>query len=149
MKLYTIGFTKKTAMSFFESLKQNGIRVVIDIRLNNSSQLSGFAKGNDLEYFLKEICGISYVHYVSLAPTKDILDSYKNKKISWLEYENLFNPLLHKRDSLRELVEKYNADYDGLCLLCSEHKADNCHRRLVAEYIKENSPDLNIEIVHL
>jgi|LSQX01.1.fsa_nt_gb uncharacterized protein (DUF488 family) len=149
MKLYTMGFTKKSAKDFFTILKRNNIEKLIDIRLNNASQLAGFTKGNDLKYFLKEICDIEYIHDTDLSPNKEILDDYKNKKISWSQYEILFNSLLKERKINSKLEIKYNNQFDNICLLCSEVTADNCHRRLVAEYIKNNNPDLNIEIIHL
>ena len=149
MKLYTIGFTKKSAQQFFEILDRNKIQKVIDIRLNNSSQLAGFSKGTDLEFFLKKLCNIKYVHDIELAPTKEILSDYKKKKISWEEYEVNFISLLNKRNSNNNIVNKFYDEIDGVCLLCSEQLADNCHRRLVAEYLKEKLTDYNIEIIHL
>ncbi len=149
MKLFTIGFTKKTAQDFFTLLKKNSIRKLIDIRLNNASQLAGFTKGNDLKYFLKEICDIEYIHDTELSPTKEILDDYKNNKISWYQYEIFFKSLLEERKINSMLKTKYNNQLDKICLLCSEVTADKCHRRLVAEHIKNNNPNLNIEIIHL
>jgi len=95
LRLFTIGFTKKTAKRFFELLKNNHIKKVVDIRLNNASQLAGFSKGEDLKFFLNEFCNIKYLHDIDLAPNKKILDDYKNKKISWQQYDLLFNNLLH------------------------------------------------------
>lgn len=149
MKLFTIGFTKKSAKEFFDLLKSNNIKKIIDIRLNNSSQLAGFTKGNDLKYFLKVICNIDYEHDISLAPTQEILDGYKKKKINWDQYEQLFKNLLIVRNSIDCINYKTKKDYDNLCLLCSELSPKNCHRRLVAEYIKENNLELNIQIIHL
>jgi uncharacterized protein (DUF488 family) len=149
MKLFTIGFTKKSAKEFFDLLKSNNIKKIIDIRLNNSSQLAGFTKGNDLKYFLEVICNIDYEHDMSLAPTQEILDGYKKKKINWDQYEQLFKNLLITRNSIDTINCKNKNDYDNLCLLCSELSPKNCHRRLVAEYIKENNPDISIEIIHL
>ncbi|MGG7153047.1 DUF488 family protein [Clostridium neonatale] len=149
MKLYTIGFTKKSAQQFFEILGRNKIQKVIDIRLNNSSQLAGFSKGTDLEFFLKKLCNIKYTHDIELAPTKEILSDYKKKKISWEEYEVKFISLLNKRNSNNNIGNKFYDEIDGVCLLCSEQLANNCHRRLVAEYLKEKLTDYNIEIIHL
>lgn len=144
MKLFTIGFTKKTAEEFFTKLKQARVRCVLDIRLNNSSQLSGFAKQKDLEYFLKELAGIHYFHMPQLCPTNEILDAYKKRKITWQEYEDRFVDLLTQRrveDEVRmELL-------DHGCLLCSEDKPDHCHRRLVGQYLSQKLGGL--EIVHL
>ena len=128
---------------------KNKIKNVVDIRLNNKSQLAGFSKGEDLKYFLNEFCGIEYKHDNDLAPTKEILNSYKDKKISWQQYEELFHELLNKRNTKELLDKQYNTNFDGVCLLCSEATAEQCHRRLVAEYIKRCYPDLMIHIIHL
>lgn len=147
MKLYTIGFTKKSAEEFFTLLKKHSIKKVIDIRLNNGSQLAGFSKGKDLEYFLREICGIEYEHNISLAPTKGILDNYKQKKISWFDYEEQFKSLLVNRNIKDNLNRHTDKNDDGICLLCSEELANYCHRRLVAEFLKSLNPE--IEIIHI
>lgn len=144
MKIYTIGFGKKSAKEFFSILIDNGVRYVIDIRLNNVSQLAGYTKKMDLEYFLKTIANINYLHIPEFAPTKQLLDDYKSKRISWLEYENTYNKILEKRQSLSEFdVSLFN----NACLLCSEPTAKQCHRRLLAEYLVTQIP--NLEIVHL
>lgn len=143
-KLFTIGFTKKTAKDFFAILKRNNVNNVIDIRLNNSSQLAGFTKGKDLEYFLKEISGIAYTHMPEFAPTKEILDNYKKKRISWDEYEKQYLKLLLNRDLLEGLSENL---LNNACLLCSEPTSEKCHRRLLAEFIAKNLG--NIDIIHL
>lgn len=144
MKLYTIGFTKKTAETFFTKLKRAGAKRVVDVRLNNVSQLAGFAKRNDLQFFLREICHMDYVHLPELAPTKDVLDEYKKNKGDWSVYERKFVDLMRKR----EIEKKIDPGMitDG-CLLCSEDKPHHCHRRLVAEYLKEHWGD--VEIHHL
>lgn len=144
INLYTIGFTKKTAQDFFTIVSKAGIKRIIDTRLNNVSQLAGFAKRKDLEYFLKEIADIEYIHILDLAPTKDILDNYKKKKGSWETYENSFLDLMKKRQIENKISSKL---LDGACLLCSEAKPHNCHRRLVAEYL--NNKLGNINICHL
>lgn len=149
MKLFTIGFTKKSAENFFTLLKKNQVKKVVDIRLNNSSQLAGFSKGEDLKFFLNELYNIDYLHDIDLAPDKEILDDYKNKKINWQQYELLFNRLLVERNIIEKINSVFNGNFDGVCLLCSEATADQCHRRLVAEYIQKNYADLNIDIVHL
>jgi uncharacterized protein (DUF488 family) len=148
MNIYTIGFTKKTAQEFFELLKENNIKHLLDVRLNNVSQLAGFTKGNDLKYFLKEICECTYTHDIKLAPTKEILDSYKKKSITWNEYEQLFNKLLNERNKNNNILSKYD-NFVATCLLCSEVTAENCHRRLVAEFIKSNYKGDDISIIHL
>ncbi|TYP47663.1 DUF488 family protein [Thermosediminibacter litoriperuensis] len=149
MKIFTIGFTKKSAKEFFELLKKNKISTLLDIRLKNNSQLAGFAKGEDLEYFTKEILGIDYIHDVRFSPTQELFDSYKKGNISWLDFEKEFKKLMQERDLLNVINNEYINKLDGICLLCSEEKADRCHRRLVAEYIKDNLKIGDIEIIHL
>jgi uncharacterized protein (DUF488 family) len=142
MKLYTIGFTKKPAERFFELLRKSGAATLIDVRLNNVSQLAGFAKREDLRYFLTEICGMAYTHRLDLAPTQPLLDDYKKRRASWAEYEDSFLELMKQRrieDTVpRELI--YNA-----VLLCSEDKPHQCHRRLVAEYLAQHWNDITVE----
>jgi uncharacterized protein (DUF488 family) len=142
MKIFTIGFTKKSAEAFFTRLKNAGVKRLIDVRLNNVSQLAGFTKKDDLRYFTKEICNIDYVHLPELAPTADILDtSKKAKNGDWQLYERQFLDLVRSRHietTSREIL-------DGGCLLCSEEKPHHCHRRLVAEYLKEHWGDVEIE----
>jgi len=142
--LFTIGFAKKSAREFFEILKQAGVKKLVDIRLNNVSQLAGFTKKNDLAYFLREIAGIDYSHKPDMAPSKEILDGYKKKTLSWTEYEERFSKVMVER-RIENLVTP--SDLDGACLLCSEPKADTCHRRLVAEYLRDKWGD--VEIRHL
>ena len=132
IELFTIGFTQKTAREFFTSLKDAGVRRVVDVRLNNNSQLAGFSKKEDLAYFLREIGGIEYVHLPELAPTQDILDAYKKCKGDWEIYEKQFLDLLARR----QVGKTIRPDLlDHGCLLCSEHLPHHCHRRLVAEYL--------------
>lgn len=141
LNLFTIGFTKKNAEQFFETLIKSGVKRVIDTRLNNVSQLAGFAKRKDLEYFLRKIGNIEYIHCLDLAPTQDILDEYKKQKGDWEIYEQKFLQLI--RD--RQIEEKISPDIlDGGCLLCSEAKPHNCHRRLVAEYLNQKWGNINI-----
>ncbi len=148
MNLYTIGFTQKTAEEFFTQLKKNKIQTLIDIRLNNKSQLAGFTKGSDLKFFLKEICDINYIHDTYLSPTEELLKNYKNNKISWLDYEMEFKEIMQNRDVARYFQDKYLNDNINLCLLCSEPKPEKCHRRLVAEYVAQKSLE-DISIIHL
>jgi uncharacterized protein (DUF488 family) len=145
VEIYTIGFTKKNAEQFFGALRKAGIKRLIDIRLNNSSQLAGFAKQDDLAFFLREICGAEYTHQTIFAPTKEILNGYKKKKIAWDEYERRFNTLLSER-KVEEKVEK-NLFAKSAVLLCSEPKPEKCHRRLVAEYLRNKWGD--VRIIHL
>lgn len=145
MKLFTIGFTKKSAEKFFSSLQTAGVRRLVDVRLNNVSQLAGFTKKEDLKYFTKSICGIDYKHLPELAPTAEILDPYKKAKNGdWPLYERQFLDLMRSRH-IEDAVSKDLLD--GGCLLCSEEKPHHCHRRLVAEYLKEKWG--NVEIVHI
>lgn len=150
MKLYTIGFTKKTAEELFTLLKKNNVKTLVDIRLNNTSQLSGFSKYPDIEFFLNELCDITYIYDDNLTPTEELMSNYKKKIITWDEYEKTFNEILDERNKDNQIINKYKNIIDGMCLLCSEPKADKCHRRLVAEYIKEQLKDIyDIEIIHL
>ncbi len=142
--LFTMGFAQKNAQTFFETLQRAGVTRVVDIRLNNESQLAGFTKKRDLQYFLKSIAGIEYMHRSELAPTKEILDGYKKKRLSWADYERLFLDLLNQRKPEMTLVP---TDMDKACLLCSEPKVDKCHRRLVAEYLRGRWG--NVEVRHL
>lgn len=144
VRLFTIGFTKKSAEAFFEKLSRAGVKRVIDIRLNNVSQLAGFAKRDDLRYFLKTICNIDYLYLPDLAPTKDIMDEYKKNRGDWSVYENRFLGLLSARKAEHCISMEL---LDCGCLLCSEDKPDNCHRRLVAEYLSEKLG--NIDITHI
>ena len=142
--LFTIGFTQKTAQKFFDTLVKSGVKRVIDTRLNNVSQLAGFTKKTDLEYFLKKIGTIEYIHILELAPTKDILDEYKKNKGDWSVYEQKFLHLMTER----EIEKKVRPELlDGGCLLCSEAKPHYCHRRLVAEYLSTKWG--NVKICHL
>jgi uncharacterized protein (DUF488 family) len=144
MKLFTIGFTKKTAEEFFGRLRQPGLTRLVDARLNNISQLAGFTKKNDLRFFLREICNIDYVHLIELAPTTEILDAYKKNGGDWATYERQFLSLLATRQ-VESRVDR--SILDGGCLLCSEATPERCHRRLVAEYFRTKWD--NVAIHHL
>lgn len=140
--LFTMGFTQKSAEQFFEILIKSGVKTVIDTRLNNVSQLAGFTKKNDLKYFLKQVAGIDYVHILDLAPTKDILDDYKKNKGDWGVYEHKFLKLISDRQIEKKVTPEL---LNQGCLLCSEAKPHNCHRRLVAEYLKNSWNNVNIQ----
>ena len=144
IKLFTIGFTKKSAEEFFTLLKKAGVLRVLDVRLNNTSQLAGFSKREDLEFFLRSINGMGYAHLPDLAPTQDILTAYKKEKGDWAVYERLFLELMRTR-RIEDFPDK--SLFQGGCLLCSEDKPHHCHRRLVAEYLAEKWG--NVEIIHL
>lgn len=146
MRLYTIGFTKKSAEKFFTILKSNNVKLVMDIRLNNKSQLAGFAKGRDLEFIL-DLVGIKYIHEERFAPSEELLKGYRKGDISWVEYIDEYFRILNERDASAIIKNEYNGLLDGTCLLCSEHEPNNCHRSLLAEYIKDKVNEL--EIIHL
>jgi uncharacterized protein (DUF488 family) len=144
MNLFTIGFTKSSAEHFFDRLRQASVRRLVDVRLNNVSQLAGFAKRDDLRFFLKEICAADYAHETILAPTEEMLGAYRKKGSTWNEYERDFLQLM----SDRKIEERLPRDLlDGACLLCSEDKPHRCHRRLVAEYLRGKWG--NVTIHHL
>lgn len=143
--LYTIGFTRKNAEYFFSMLRKSGIKRVLDVRLNNVSQLSGFAKKDDLMYFLRELGGMEYIHLTELAPTKEMLDAYKKQKGDWRVYEEQFLDLMAERRIEQKLTPE---TVHGGCLLCSEDKPHHCHRRLVAEYLQRHWGS-EVSVTHL
>lgn len=142
MKIYTIGFTKKTASTFFGLLKKSGAERLVDVRLNNVSQLAGFAKRDDLKYFLAELCGMDYVHELRLAPDQTMLDNYKKHGASWGDYERWFLDLVAERRIETTLPRDLVANS---VLLCSEATPHHCHRRLTAEYLARHWDDVTIE----
>ncbi|MBQ4023051.1 MAG: DUF488 domain-containing protein [Prevotella sp.] len=143
--IFTIGFTKKSAEQFFQLLRDNNVKKLVDVRINNSSQLAGFAKGKDLDFFVREICHIPYQHLTDFAPTKELLDKWHKQEVNWSEYEAIYTSMLKARDVLRKYGIK---QFDQACFLCSEETPENCHRRLLAEYLQEHSPE-EVRIVHL
>jgi uncharacterized protein (DUF488 family) len=142
MEVYSIGFTKKTAEQFFGTLRKQGIHRLLDVRLNNISQLAGFTKRDDLRYFLREICSADYIHEPLLAPTQEMLDDYKKRKGIWQDYERNFLALM----SARKIEEQLDRSIFAIptVLLCSESKPDHCHRRLVLEYLAAKWGNLTI-----
>ena len=143
VRVATIGFTKKTARDFFDRLRRAGVKKLFDVRLHNTSQLSGFAKADDLAYFLDTICGIKYVHQPMLAPADDFLKAYKKHGGEWRDYERQFLALMEERKIEQQLTPEM---LDGVCLLCSEDKPHHCHRRLVCEYLTSKwGPVLTVE----
>jgi len=142
MEIYSIGFTQKSAGEFFGTLKAHGIERLLDVRLNNTSQLAAFAKQADLAYFLREICGAAYEHEPLLAPTQDILDAFKKHKGSWEIYEKAFLGLMHARSI--ECALDRSSFAQRTVLLCSEPTAEHCHRRLVLEYLQNHWEGLQI-----
>ena len=145
MEIYSIGFTQKNASQFFGTLKANRIERLLDVRLNNTSQLAGFAKQSDLPYFLKEICGAEYEHEPLLAPTQDILDAYKKKKGDWEIYTEAYLSLIRSR-KVESAISK-ESFRKRTVLLCSEATAECCHRRLALEYLQSHWG--GVTIVHL
>ena len=145
MEIYTIGFTRKSASEFFGILRQRAVRRLIDVRLNNTSQLAAFTKRDDLKYFLQELCQAEYHHRPDLSPTKDILDAYKKGTMPWDEYQAQFLGILEER-AADQHVERQLFDVPTV-LLCSEPTAEHCHRRLVAEYLASKWEE--VSVVHL
>ncbi len=145
MIIYSMGFAQKNAERFFNLIRSNEIEVLIDIRLNNKSQLAGFTKGNDLPFLLKEICNCKYVHKIDYAPTKDILSAYQKKEIDWRGYEERFLPLIVKRKIELDFGKSFSNN-QRVCLLCTEPTPEMCHRRLVAEYLQKK---FNAEVRHI
>jgi uncharacterized protein (DUF488 family) len=142
IQLFTIGFTKKSAETFFTRLQRSGVKRVVDVRLNNNSQLAGFSKRDDLAYFLRAVAGIEYVHLRDLAPTQELLDRYKKTDRDWPAYERDFRQLIADR----KIESSISPDLlDGGCLLCSEHQPHHCHRRVVAEYLRDRWGTVEIE----
>lgn len=141
MNLWTIGFTKTSAERFFGQLQTSGAKRLVDVRLNNVSQLAGFAKRGDLAYFLRIICNMDYLHMPNLAPTAEMLDAYRKRKMTWGEYERQYLDLMRER---RVETTTPRDTIDGSVLLCSEDKPDRCHRRLVAEYFAQHWGDVDI-----
>ncbi len=145
MEIYSIGFTKKTARQFFGILKHAGVRRLMDVRLNNISQLAGFAKRDDLAYFLRELCDMDYVHETLLAPTQEMLDEYKKQRVDWKDYERLFLELMAERH-IESALDRAGFQTPTV-LLCSEPTAERCHRRLVIDYLGRHWPE--VQALHL
>lgn len=142
MEIFTIGFTQKTAEQFFGILRDNRIEQLLDIRLSNSGQLAGYTKAIDLRYFLRELCNVEYLHEPLLTPTKELLTDYRHGKRSWMDYERIFNALLEEREIATRIPRDLFAR--RTVLLCSEATPDQCHRRLIAEYLRDRWGDLTI-----
>jgi uncharacterized protein (DUF488 family) len=142
MEIYSIGFTKKSAGEFFGALKAAGIERLLDVRLNNTSQLAGFAKQSDLKYFLEEICGAAYEREPLLAPTQEILDLFKKQKRSWETYTEAYLALIRSR-KVESAISQQSFERRTV-LLCSEASAEHCHRRLALEYLQQHWNDVVI-----
>lgn len=146
MTIYTIGFTKKSAEEFFKILGASRAKHLIDIRLNNVSQLAGFTKRDDLRYFLRELLDMEYHEIQELAPEKTLLDDYR-KTHNWAKYERLYIALIKRRQAEKQINPRLLQE--GVVLLCSEPKPDRCHRRLAAEYLAKKMKSLDLKVVHL
>lgn len=144
MKIYTIGFTKKTVERFFGLLRESGAERLVDVRLRNTSGLSGFAKRDDLAWFLRELCEMDYIHLPQLAPTREMLDAYRKEHKSWEVYEREFLALMEERRIAKTDIQ---SAVDNSVLLCSEDTPEHCHRRLVAEHLQRHWDA--VEIKHL
>ena len=145
IKVSTIGFTKKSAETFFSLLRNANVRTLLDVRLNNTSQLAGFAKKADLRFFLSELMGVQYIELRELAPEKEMLQRYQLKELTWDDYASAYVELLARR----RVESNLNLSlFDGGCLLCSEDKPHQCHRRLAVEYLNSRW-DGKLEISHL
>ena len=145
--VYTIGFTQKSAKEFFEALKHRFVEALIDTRINNVSQLAGFTKSDDLKYFLKEIGDIDYIYRPDFAPTKELLKDWRDKKISWEEYEDRYLAVQESRGTYKKFLDDFSK-YKSVCILCSEATPEHCHRRLLAERLEKEFPD-DIKVVHI
>lgn len=145
MEIFTIGFTRRSAENFFDVLKQVGIERLVDVRVNNTSQLAAFTKRDDLGYFLRELLGAEYVHEPLLAPTKEMLKSYRSGRLSWEDYETEFFGLMRAR-SIEHKVSR-RLFYEPTVLMCSEPGPERCHRRLIVEYLDEAWD--NLHVTHL
>jgi len=143
MKLFTIGTSKKKPEEFFDLLMKNKVKTVIDVRLLDGFY-AGFAKKSDLPYFLDTIAGIEYAEMIQCAPSKELLQNYKEGKISWMEYRKQYMKIIKEREILKDFTKK---KLNRACLLCAEAEPDHCHRRILAEYLKRHFD--GIEIVHL
>jgi uncharacterized protein (DUF488 family) len=151
MKVFTIGFKGRSAENFFLTLKNAGVQKLIDIRRRNSSQLSGYSKGDDLKFFLEKCFGISYEHIPEFAPSERLLRKYQNlldkkkrNNNAWACYVEEFGKEVLREQTVQRFQESAD-NLHGVCLLCSEETADRCHRRLLAEYVKDHLPDIQIE----
>ena len=145
MDIYTMGFTQKNADNFFNTILDNKIEILVDVRLNNQSQLAGFTRGKDLAYFLRVICDCDYDHDTIYAPTKELLQAYRKNEITWEEYEVRYNELINRRKVDFDFKKNYEK-YEKVLLLCSEPTSECCHRRLLAEFLGK---ELGSNIIHL
>ncbi len=146
MNVYTIGFSQKSAEEFFNLLKNNKVKRLVDTRLNNKSQLAGFSGVKHLPYFLK-LHNIEYEYKPEWAPSKELLTGYRDKSINWDEYVKVYNQLLIDRNIAKNISNEGVASLDNIALLCSEPTAELCHRRLLSEYFMQHFD--NVKVKHL
>jgi uncharacterized protein (DUF488 family) len=144
--LYTIGSSEKSLKHFIGLLSQAGVKHLVDVRLSNTSQLAGFSKKDDLE-FLCNAFGVRYVHAPELAPSAELLKSYREGSIDWPTYETDFRSLIEARNAIPQWVERIRPLEGTVCLLCSESTPEHCHRRLVADMLVQG--DARIAVKHL
>ena len=137
--LYTIGFTKKTAEQFYNLIRNNGITTIIDVRLNNTSQLASFSKYPDIVFFLHEICNCKYISERFFSPEEKTLKDYKNNAITWEEYVIQFNETLERRCIKDFISRNYSkiVQNEKICFLCSEDLPNMCHRKIIADIFAE------------
>lgn len=147
MKLFTIGFTHKTAEQFFALLKDAGVKTVWDIRLKNHSQLAAFSKYPDIAYFLDQLLGIKYAHFLDLATSPELMYSWRHDEIDWKTFQKTFMELMDSRDVKKLIKKEWPLAKKPICLLCSEEKPELCHRTMVAQIIQELYP--KTEVIHL
>ena len=144
-KIYTIGFTGKTAREFFDLLNSTDAKYLADTRLNNNSQLAGFTKKGSIEYFVEKLTRLKYIELPLLTPEKEMFQQYR-KDGDWELYESKYNQLLDRRSAV-ETIDRTLLDA-GVILLCSERTPEKCHRRLASEYLRANGFP-QVEILHL
>lgn len=146
MTLYTIGFTQKSAEQFFGLLRRHGVQMLVDVRLNNRTQLAGFTKGDDLSFFLRALCACGYSHRDDFSPDKELLKDYRKGSIGWDAYAARYIALMEQRGAPQRFLRDYGA-FERAVLLCSEPTPERCHRRLLAELIAEADPAVGV--IHL
>ena len=144
MQIFTIGYTKKSAREFFGLIKANEIDVLVDVRLYNNTQLAGFSKSRDLEFFLAALCGCGYVWAKQFAPSPALFNDYKSGQIDWAACEAVYRDFLNAHTGL-DFFRLYRNK--RICLLCAEETPECCHRRLLAEKIADEYD--GTEITHL
>jgi len=143
MILYNIGYARKSAKQFFEEIKEHKIEIMIDIRLNNTSQLAGFTKKDDLAYFLEEICKCGYGYRPDLAPTKEMIDEYKNKSLTREDFEHRYCDIMVERDAVSQFADTYR-EYGRICLLCSGAEITSCHQKLLSNMLSACVPSMTV-----